>query len=109
MNKPTRSVVSLFSGCGGLDLGIAGGFNTLSKSVGHTLKKTNNYSQINRRWINLANTGFDIKFINDINPIALRSYKANIPVDEETKFDQRSIVDIVRWLNKKDDKSLIRL
>jgi len=107
VNKPTRSVVSLFSGCGGLDLGIAGGFNALSKSVGHTLKKTNNYTQINRRWVNLANTGFEIKFINDINPIALRSYKANIPVDEETKFDPRSIVDIVKCLNKKDDKSLI--
>lgn len=59
MNKATRySVVSLFSGCGGLDLGFRGGFTSLGKKYSHH--------------------PFDIIWANEINPYACRTYRANV-------------------------------
>jgi DNA (cytosine-5)-methyltransferase 1 len=56
---PTKlSVVSLFSGCGGLDLGFSGGFEVFGTEY--------------------AKLPFDIKWANDLNPAAVRSYKKNI-------------------------------
>jgi DNA (cytosine-5)-methyltransferase 1 len=52
------SVVSLFSGCGGLDLGFGGGFEVFGKE----------YPKL----------PFEIKWANDLNPAAVRSYKKNI-------------------------------
>ena len=54
----TISVVSLFSGCGGMDLGFKGGFNFLGT----------HYSA----------TRFDIVWANEINPAACETYRANI-------------------------------
>jgi len=51
------SVVSLFSGCGGLDLGFRGGFSVLGKR----------YSSL----------GYDIVFANDFNATACRTYESN--------------------------------
>lgn len=58
--KPTGalSVVSLFSGCGGLDLGFRGGF----ESIGEKYKRL----------------PFDVKWANDLNAAACRSYKRNL-------------------------------
>ena len=52
------SVVSLFSGCGGLDLGFRGGFTVFGKK----------YPQL----------PFDIEWANDINQFACASYRKNI-------------------------------
>lgn len=52
------NVVSLFSGCGGLDLGFQGGFDFL----GHNYYKT----------------GFNIIWANEINKSACKTYKLNI-------------------------------
>ncbi len=52
------SVVSLFSGCGGLDLGFRGGFEVFGE----------NYPRL----------PFDIQWANDLNPAACRSYRQNI-------------------------------
>lgn len=51
-------VVSLFSGCGGLDLGFKGNFNVLGKHYDRSL--------------------FNIIFANDIYPQACQTYKHNI-------------------------------
>lgn len=56
--KKRISVVSLFSGCGGMDLGFLGGFNFLGK---HYCK-----------------TDFNIIWANEINPIACETYRKNI-------------------------------
>ena len=53
-----HSVVSLFSGCGGMDIGFLGGFNFL----GNFYKKNN----------------FDIIWANELNPSAVSTYKYNI-------------------------------
>lgn len=52
------TVVSLFSGCGGMDLGFVGGFDFLGK----------HYSK----------TGFDIVWANEINPAACKTYRENL-------------------------------
>ncbi|HQU35872.1 MAG TPA: DNA cytosine methyltransferase [Anaerolineales bacterium] len=58
IEERTISVVSLFSGCGGMDLGFSGGFEFLGKD----------YSQ----------TPFEIIWANDLNSAACRTYKKNI-------------------------------
>jgi len=52
------SIVSLFSGCGGMDLGFIGGFDFLGKHYDKTL--------------------FDIIWANDINQAACKTYRYNI-------------------------------
>ena len=58
IEERTISVISLFSGCGGMDLGVSGGFEFLGKD----------YSQ----------TPFEIIWANDLNSAACRTYKKNI-------------------------------
>ena len=52
------SVVSLFSGCGGMDLGFIGGFDFLGT--------------------NYPRTGFEVIWANDVNAAACATYKQNI-------------------------------
>jgi DNA (cytosine-5)-methyltransferase 1 len=56
--KNPITVVSLFSGCGGMDLGFLGGFDFLGK---HYTK-----------------TDFDIIWSNEINPAACETYRTNL-------------------------------
>lgn len=55
---PSYKVISLFSGCGGMDLGFIGGFKALSTEY--------------------AKLPFDIIWANEINPYACRTYRRNI-------------------------------
>lgn len=52
------SVVSMFSGCGGMDLGLIGGFEYLGKRF--------------------KGNPFDIKWANDLNPYACATYEHNL-------------------------------
>jgi len=56
--KKSFTTVSLFSGCGGMDLGFIGGFNFLGKHY--------------------EKTGFNIIWANEINSEACKTYRANI-------------------------------
>lgn len=58
LSKPPYSIVSLFSGCGGMDLGFKGGFNFLGKEF--------------------EALPFDIVWANDLNAAACRSYAKNL-------------------------------
>ena len=51
------TVASLFSGCGGMDLGLIGGFEFLGTQY--------------------AKTGFEIIWANEINPAACKTYRKN--------------------------------
>jgi DNA (cytosine-5)-methyltransferase 1 len=55
---PTYSTVSLFSGCGGMDLGFRGGFESLG-----------------RRY---ARLGYELSWANDFNAAACRTYDGNL-------------------------------
>lgn len=68
--KQNYSIVSLFSGCGGLDLGFKGGFSFLGKEY--------------------ARNPFDIVWANEINKAACKTYRANVdghivegPIEDE--------------------------
>lgn len=61
VRKFNATVVSLFAGCGGLDLGFVGGFTFLGRDY--------------------PKTGFEIIWANEINPAACRTYRKNISED----------------------------
>ena len=55
---PKWTVASLFSGCGGLDLGFTGGFTFLGKEYGEL--------------------PFEVAWANELNPAACRTYEQNL-------------------------------
>lgn len=92
------NVLSLFSGCGGMDLGFEGGFSVLRKSVNKNIHPEWEASSINRCWIKLPETIFKTVFANDILSAARSCW---IPYfDKEQKngriFHSESIVDLVK-------------
>ena len=72
--KGKYSVVSLFSGCGGMDLGFRGDFHVFGKT----------YSR----------RPFDIVWANDINPAACATYRRNVGADIVCDDIQRVIDEI---------------
>lgn len=62
-------LLSLFSGCGGMDLGFEGGFNCLKKSVNQSIHA--DWIKENKgNFVELEKTMFELVFANDINPYA---------------------------------------
>jgi DNA (cytosine-5)-methyltransferase 1 len=57
----TLKVVSLFSGCGGMDLGIEGGFNFLNKRYRETGFKVIQAIDFDRRVVDIYNRNFKLK------------------------------------------------
>jgi DNA (cytosine-5)-methyltransferase 1 len=72
--KKILKVVSLFSGCGGMDLGFVGGFS--------------------HRHYNLPKTGFKIVFANDFDTDATRTYQANQKYLGEHQFCSGDVRDV---------------
>lgn len=69
--RPKRmKVISLFSGCGGMDLGFEGDFDVLESSVNLSVNKTWKAQKSDAGRVRLAKTRFDIVFANDIKPEA---------------------------------------
>lgn len=58
ISQPKWTVASLFSGCGGLDLGFTGGFSFLGQDY--------------------AELPFDIVWANELNPAACKTYEQNL-------------------------------
>lgn len=89
-------VLSLFSGCGGMDLGFEGGFICHRKSI-HPNKKWVR-QEMNENWIQLNPTRFSTVFANDIlkeAQIAWLHYMKKYGY-EESVFHKESIVDLVK-------------
>jgi DNA (cytosine-5)-methyltransferase 1 len=64
-------VLSLFSGCGGLDLGFEGDFNVLEKSINEKVNPDWKCSISScGLWKRLPKTRFSTVFANDIRPDA---------------------------------------
>jgi DNA (cytosine-5)-methyltransferase 1 len=100
-----KNLVSLFSGCGGMDIGFEGGFKVPKETIN---------TKINKEWIEkeddfyyyLKETIFETKFANDINQYAKKAWndyflkKKTIERNEENSkneiFKVGSIVDIVK-------------
>lgn len=99
-NRCKHRVLSLFSGCGGMDLGFEGGFIANAKSfptnsphIAHKAKDG---------WVMLKRTDFTTVFANDILPeaeIAWTTYMARFGHAPEL-YHRMSIVDLVKLHNR---------
>ena len=99
-NCDKHRLLSLFSGCGGMDLGFEGGFIANAKFfpanspyIAHKVKNG---------WILLKRTDFTTVFANDILPeaeIAWTTYMARFGHAPEV-YHRTSIVDLVKMHNK---------
>lgn len=101
------NVLSLFSGCGGMDLGFEGGFTVLKQSVNPKINAHWNVRKEDDRWVYLPQNRFHTVFANDIRPDAKRVWtkyfaKFGIP---KTEYYVTSIVELVK-LQKSNKKPM---
>lgn len=91
-------LLSLFSGCGGMDIGFEGGFWCLKKAINSAMHKEW-ITQDNGAWVKLAKTNFETVFANDINPYAKAawvSYFEPFRANANEIYHLNSIVDLVK-------------
>ncbi len=95
--KPLR-VLSLFSGCGGMDLGLEGGFTVLKQSVNKKIHPNWKITKIDDVWVKVGRTRFQTIFANDIKAEAKSAwvnYFGSRGTDIST-YCLDSIVDLVK-------------
>lgn len=92
------NIISLFSGCGGMDLGFEGGFPVLSKSINPNIHPDWCNNTKNNKWIILPQTNFKTIFANDIIPAAKAAWVPYFSSrkSEKSVFRLDSIVDLVK-------------
>lgn len=96
--EDTLNVLSLFSGCGGMDLGFEGGFSVLRSSINESLTPHFIGKRQENGFIQLKKTRFRTVFANDILPDARNAWvnyfsKRGHGIDD---FYTESIVDLVK-------------
>lgn len=96
--KGELRVLSLFSGCGGMDLGFEGGFNVLSKSVNKSIHPDWKITKVNDEWVKLPKTRFNTVFANDIKPEAKAAWQKYFSErgKDVSSYCLDSIVDLVK-------------
>ena len=96
--KNALRVLSLFSGCGGLDLGLEGGFTTLKKSVNEKIHPDWIEENINRNFVRLNKNRFQTVFANDILPCAQKAWNHFFSDRKKIEgiYRLESIVDLVK-------------
>lgn len=97
MNNKKR-VLSLFSGCGGMDIGFEGGFKCLKRSI-NTDIHPNWIAEEGSKWVTVSKTGFETVFANDIRPEAKAawvSYFSSIYENANEIYHIDSIIDLVK-------------
>ncbi|MBR0513623.1 MAG: DNA (cytosine-5-)-methyltransferase [Clostridia bacterium] len=91
-------LLSLFSGCGGMDIGFEGNFTCLSKSINEKIHP-DWIVQKKGKWVKVAPTIFDTVFANDIRPDAKAawvSYFQNKKKNANDIYHIDSVVDLVK-------------
>lgn len=92
------NVLSLFSGCGGMDIGFEGGFTCLAKSINQNIH-IDWITQQNGNFVTVAPTAFQTVFANDIRPCAKTAwvgYFKNRKANADSVYHLESIVDLVK-------------
>ena len=94
----TLNVLSLFSGCGGMDLGFEGGFSVLKSSVNEKLTPNFIDKKLNNGFVQLKKTKFKTVFANDILNDARNAWVNHFMKKgrEADLFYTQSIVDLVK-------------
>lgn len=96
--KHEPKLLSLFSGCGGLDLGFEGDFATLTDSVNMHVNPHWTVEKIDDNWVKLGKTIFHTVFANDIRAdgkSAWTNYFSKKGILPNTYY-LKSIVDLVK-------------
>ena len=91
-------VLSLFSGCGGMDIGFEGSFRCLKKSINTEMHPDWVRSE-DGEWVTLAPTIFQTVFANDIRPDAKAawvSFFSQNRDDANEIYHLSSVVDLVK-------------
>lgn len=91
-------VLSLFSGCGGMDIGFEGNFKCLKRSINTDMHPTW-IKEDQGKWVIVKPTGFHTIFANDIRPDAKAawvSYFSKRMIDADDVYHIESIVDLVK-------------
>jgi len=91
----TKTVLSLFSGCGGLDLGIEGYFTAPIASLNPLIQNIEPENTTDERLVRLPRTGFQTIFANDILKSAKTSWQGYFDNHKKDIFRLESIVDLV--------------
>ncbi|HAW57865.1 MAG TPA: DNA (cytosine-5-)-methyltransferase [Bacteroidales bacterium] len=102
-NKDLR-LLSLFSGCGGMDLGFEGDFNVLAQSLNEGIHP--DWCELkNGRWVMVPSTRFKTVLANDIMPAARAAWVSYFGSrgNRDSDFLLESIVDLVKR-HKKGEK-----
>lgn len=97
----TLRMLSLFSGCGGMDLGFEGGFSVLKESVNEFSHPDFIDKEIDNHYVQLKRTKFSTVFANDILTPARNAwvhYFSNRGHNIED-YETESIVDLVKLHN----------
>ena len=98
MKFKEKRVLSLFSGCGGMDIGLEGGFTCLKDSINQNIHSTwieEDYG----KWVKTSKTGFKTVFANDIREDAKAawvSYFNQKYSNANEIYHLESIVDLVK-------------
>jgi DNA (cytosine-5)-methyltransferase 1 len=93
-----HKILSLFSGCGGMDIGFEGGFKCLKRSINTTIHPEWIEKDLGK-WVNVKKTGFRTVFANDIRPDAKSawvSYFKQRCNDADDVYHLESIVELVK-------------
>ena len=93
-----KQVLSLFSGCGGMDIGFEGDFTCLKRSINSAIHP-NWIKECNGEWVKVKETGFSTVFANDILPFAKSAWTSyfNQKYHNTNEIYQlNSIVDLVK-------------
>lgn len=92
------NVLSLFSGCGGMDLGFEGGFSVLRSSVNEKLTPTFIDKNLKNGFVQLKKTRFKTVFANDILGDARNAWVNHFlkKGKDADIFYTQSIVDLVK-------------
>lgn len=102
-NQSDLSMLSLFSGCGGMDIGFEGGFICHKKSVPSDFKNVD--YKVNKNWIRLKPNRFKTIFANDILPEAMCAWSQYMERfgKDPWIYHPDSIVDLVKrhWAGEK--------
>ena len=98
VSKQTLQVLSLFSGCGGMDLGFEGGFSVLQQSVNEYLRPDFIDRKLKKGFLQLKRNRFKTIFANDILPDARNAWTHYFSKrgQEVAPFYKESIVDLVK-------------
>lgn len=96
--KETLNVLSLFSGCGGMDLGFEGGFSVLQQSINEILTPHFIDKKEKNGFVKLKKTKFRTVFANDILTDARNAWVNHFSKKGHNAEDfyKESIVDLVK-------------